>query len=210
MSIIKSQIKYKFVLFSLVLFVFLLLQNKVLATAVDRMSFVNLEGNPGETIITEVSLEGTEAETRSGFWYVYYKSVDGDNKKMDISSWITIEPSEYQISEGEIKKFTVKIKIPTKTEPGLWGAISKDAGREGYSNDRRTYIVFKDSALEGNVYSGLLLPVSVNVLGKINYLTKILDFAQKNIIVIVLVIVILILSFLQFRKKFKSSKKLNK
>lgn len=163
-----------------------------LATEVDRTSLY-LESYPGEIIDTKITLIGTSLEERSGFWNVHYKETEGDNDKMDITSWITIEPNDYTIKQGEIKSFTVKVKIPEDAEPGLWGALSEEAGKPGHSEERRTYIIFKDVITGGNVYSGLLLPIAVNVLPSPDPLVPIINFVKKNIITIVLSVVIIIL-----------------
>ena len=163
-----------------------------LATAVDRM-WLNLEGFPGKTIEQEITLEGTELEERSGFWYTHYKEVEGDDSRMDITPWITIEPKDYTIKQGEIKAFTVKVKIPKDAGQGLWGATSEEAGKEGHSGERRTYIVFKDAITGGNVYSGLLIPVSVKVLASPNPLAPVINFVKQNIMTIALSIVIIVL-----------------
>lgn len=164
-----------------------------LATSVDRMSLVNLEGYSSKTIKEEITLEGTDPGERSGFWYTNYKKTDGDDSKMDITSWITIEPKDYTIKQGEIKVFTINIKIPKNAEPGLYGATSQEAGKEGHSSERRTYIVFKDASSGGNVYSGLLIPISVNVLTSLNPLAPVINFVKQNIIVIALSIIIIVL-----------------
>ncbi|MDO8522676.1 MAG: hypothetical protein Q7S12_00095 [bacterium] len=164
-----------------------------LATSVDRMSLVNLEGYPGKTTKAEITLEGTDLGERSGFWYTHYKKMEGDNDRMDITSWITVEPKDFTIKQGETKVFTVKVKIPRNAELGLWGATSEEAGKEGHSNERRTYIVFKDAPAGGNVYSGLLIPISVKILLSPNPLAPVINFVMQNIIVIVLSIVILVL-----------------
>lgn len=174
-----------------------------LATSVDRMSLVNLNGYPGKTAKAEIKLEGTDLEERAGFWYVYYKAVDGDNNKMDISSWISIEPKDFTIKKGETEVFNIEIKIPKDTEPGLWGATSQEAGQEGHSGERRTYIVFKDAPAGGNVYSGLLIPISVKVLPSLNPLAPVINFVEKNIIIIVLSIIILVLLARPLLKKKK-------
>lgn len=168
----------------------------VLATAVDRMSLCNLEGYPGETVETQITLEGDSEEERSGYWYTHYKEVEGDDDKMDITAWITTEPNDYTIKQGEIKIFTVKVKIPEDAKLGLWGATSKEADKEGHSEERRTYVIFKDAITGGNVYSGLLLPVSINILESPispDPLVPIINFVKKNIVTIVLSIVIIIL-----------------
>lgn len=164
-----------------------------LATSVDRMSLVNVEGYPGKTSKAEITLEGTDIEARSGFWYTYYKKAEGDSDKMDITSWITIEPKDFIIKQGEKKIFNIDIKIPKNAEPGLWGAASEEAGKEGHSLERRTYLVFKDSPQGGNVYSGLLIPISVKVLPSPNPLAPAINFIEKNLITIVLSVIIIIL-----------------
>ena len=164
-----------------------------LATSVSKMSLTNLVGYPGKTVKTEITLEGTDLEERSGFWYTHYKKIEGDSDRMDITSWVTIEPKDFLIKQGETKTFTVKVKVPRNAELGLWGATSEEAGKEGHSNERRTYIIFKDAAGGGNVYSGLLIPVSVKVTESPNIWEPIINFIMQNIIIIVLSIVILIL-----------------
>jgi len=168
------------------------------------MSLVNLEGHAGETINKEIELEGTEEAERSGYWYAYYKETAGDTERADITSWITIEPEKFTIKKGETKSFTVNIAIPKNTETGLWGATSKDAGQEGHSNERRTYIVFKDTLEGGNIYSGLLIPLSVNVLPGTNPFAPLISFVEKNLITIILgVIVVILLTKLLFKRKKK-------
>lgn len=173
-----------------------------LATSVDRMSIVNLQGYPGKATKVEIKLEGTDPEERSGSWYAHYKKIDGDSDKMDITSWVTIEPKDYTIKKGETKVFTIEVKIPKNAEPGLWGATSEEAGKEGHASERRTYIVFKDAPGGGNVYSGLLIPVSVKVQPNPNLLAPVINFIEKNIITIVLsVIIIVLLARPLFRRK---------
>lgn len=182
-----------------------------LATAVDRMALPNLEGHPGETIEAQITLEGTDAEERSGYWYTHYKEVEGDDERMDITSWITIEPEEYILTQGESIVFTVRVKIPADAEPGLWGATSEEAGQPGHAAERRTYIIFKDTITGGNVYSGLLIPISVKVLGESSPPAEAGEqgtaepagnFFMDNIIVIVLgVIIIILLALVLMRMK---------
>jgi len=181
--------------------------SSALATSIDRMSLTNLEGYPGKTIEQEITLEGTDPGERSGFWYTYYKEIEGDNDRMDITSWITIEPKDYTIKEGETKVFTVKVKIPGNAGPGLWGATSEEAAKEGHSGERRTYIIFKDAITGGNVYSGLLLPISVKVLKSPNPLAPALNFVEQNIMTIALFIVIIVLLAMLLLKKRKASRK---
>lgn len=174
-----------------------------LATSVDRMSLVNLEGYPGKTIKAEITLEGTDPGERSGFWYTNYKKIEGDDEKMDITSWITIEPKDYTIKQGETKVFAVTVKIPRNAGPGLWGATSEEAGKEGHSGERRTYVVFKDTPAGGNVYSGLLIPISVKVLPSPNPLAPVINFIKQNIMIIVFSIVIIVLLAMLLLKKRK-------
>ena len=182
--------------------------SSALATSVDRMSLINLEGYSGKTITQEMTLEGTDLEDRSGFWYAHYKKTEGDNDRMDITSWITIEPKDFNIKQGETKVFTVNIKIPKNAEPGLWGATSIEAGKEGHSGERRTYIVFKDAPADGNVYSGLLIPLSIKVLPSLNPFAPIINFVMKNLIVIVLSVVIIVLLAMQLSRRKKRSMRL--
>lgn len=176
-----------------------------LATKVDRMAITNLEGYPGRTIKQEITLEGTDLGERSGFWYTHYKKIEGDNDRMDITSWITIEPKDYTIKQGEVKIFTVQVKIPKNAEPGLYGATSSEAAKEGHSSERRTYVVFKDALGGGNVYSGLLLPISVNVLISKNPLAPMINFVQQNIITIALSIIIIVLLAMLLLKRRKQT-----
>lgn len=170
------------------------LPSAVLATSVDRMALCNLEAHPGETVEVEITLQGTGAEERSGYWYTYYKQVDGDDARMDITSWITIEPEEYTIAQGLSVAFTVRIKIPGDAAPGLWGATSEEAWQSGHSVERRTYLIFKDTPTGGNVYSGLLIPVSVKVIEKpTGTQSPVLNYIKDNIIVVVLGVVVIIL-----------------
>lgn len=178
-----------------------------LATSVDRMSLTNLEGYAGKTVKAEITLEGTDIEERAGFWYTHYKKIEGDNDRMDITSWIAIEPKDYTIKQGEVIVFTVQVKIPKDAGLGLWGATSEEAGKEGHSGERRTYIVFKDAIAEGNVYSGLLLPISIKVIPSPNLLAPALNFIKQNIMIIILSVVIIVLLAALLIKKKKPGKR---
>jgi hypothetical protein len=186
----------------LFLFGFLLLSQPsiALATSVDPVSICDLEGYPGDTIITHCTITGDETETRTGYWDNNYKKVEGDSSMMDITSWITIEPKQYIISHGEIKSFNIIVKIPEKAGAGLWGATSKDAGLNGQSSSRRTYIIFRDTLEGGNVYSGMLIPVSVKVLGTPNPFTPILTLISQNLVVTIMAAVIVFLAIMLFIK----------
>ena len=194
------------ILFGLLLGLLFIPGSAALATAVDRM-WLNLEGFPGKTVSAEITLEGTDPEERAGFWYTHYKEVEGDDDRMDITSWITIEPKDYTIKQEEIKAFTVKVKIPGDARPGLRGATSEEAGKEGHSAERRTYIVFKDALAGGNVYSGLLIPISVKVLKSPNPLAPVINFVKQNIMTIALSIIIIVLLAMLLLKRRKQVSK---
>ena len=163
------------------------------ATSVNRLAICDLEGRPGDVINTEVILEGTDPGERSGLWTTHYKAIDGDSEMMDITSWISFEPSsEYTIAQGETKSFVVRITVPDNAQPGLWGATAADAGLAGHSDDRRTYVIFKDSDA-GSLYSGLLIPISVNVIGKANAFTPVATWIKDNVIVSILILVVIVL-----------------
>jgi hypothetical protein len=188
-----------------------------MATAVDRLVLCDLEGHPGETIEAQITLRGTDAEERSGYWSTYYNKVEGDDERMDITSWITIEPEEYTIREGESLVFTVRVNIPADAAPGVWGATNAEACQTGHSAERRTYIIYKDAVSGGNVYTGMVIPVLVTVLGEESpppeetsspapaetslpkppenpgSTSSALDLIKDNIIVIVLGVIIVIL-----------------
>lgn len=195
------------ILFALLLGLLFIPVSFACATSVSRMSLCDLEGYSGEVIEMKITLEGDGLEERSGFWHTYYNETEGDNDKMDITSWITFEPKEYIIKEGEIKSFIVKIKIPEDAGPGLWGATSVEAGKPGHSDERRTYTIFKDVITGGNVYSGLLIPTSVKVLKNPNPLAPVINFVKKNIMTIVLLIVIIVLLAMQLLKRKKQVSK---
>ncbi|HUS04266.1 MAG TPA: hypothetical protein VMY79_01880 [Dehalococcoidia bacterium] len=199
------RIKVKLLVVALLLGLLFIPASAVWATSVDRLALCNLEGYPGETIEAQITLEGTDAEERSGYWYTHYKEVEGDDDRMDITSWITFEPEEYTIKQGEIKVFTVKVKISADAEPGLWGATSEEAGEAGHSDERRTYIIFKDAITGGNVYSGLLIPVSVKLLGNPRPLAPVIKFVRENMMVTALVVVIIILLAVLLPRRRKAS-----
>jgi hypothetical protein len=178
----------------------------VYGTSVDRISLCNLEGYPGDTIEAKITLVGTDASTRSGFWDKYYRAIDGDNGRMDIRSWISFNPSEYTVTQGESKIFTVIVKIPERALAGLWGAASAEAGLTNHSGERRTYIIFKDAFEGGNLYSGMLIPVSVQVLGKANPLGAAFNILRENALVsglvaVIIILLAIILTRLRSRKK---------
>ncbi len=179
---------------------FLAAPGAVLATSVDRLAMTNLEGYPGETIEAEITLKGTHDHERSGYWSTHYKEVEGDDERMDITAWITIEPEEYVITQEQTITFTVRVEIPDNARPGLYGATTEEAGRSGHSAERRTYVIFRDTPTGGSVYSGLLIPISVQVLGTPNPLTPVLDFIVGNILLVVAGAIIVVLAVLLLRK----------
>jgi hypothetical protein len=179
----------------------LALPSVALATSVDRMALCDLEGHPGETVEAQITLQGTDGEERSGYWETYYKPVEGDDASMDITSWVTIEPAEYAIKQGESQTFTVRVKIPAGAAPGLWGATSAEAGQAGHSAERRTYLIFKDTITGGNVYSGLLIPISVDVLGKANPSASVIGWVKANVMVSILILVVIVLLSVMLRKR---------
>lgn len=188
---------------NLIILIGLLCIQAASATSVDRLYMCNLEGYPGDTLKVNITLEGTIPAERTGYWSVYYKHVEGDKEEfIDVTSWITVEPEKYTLKSGEIKSFIVTIKIPKNAEPGLlYGATSGSACEKGHSDERRMYIQFQDTNTGGNVYSGLMIPVSVKVLGKPNPMTPIVKAIQTNIIIIVLLAIIVILIVIMMRRK---------
>jgi len=192
-SHIRNRQHIKLLVVALLLGLLFIPASAVWATSVDRLSLCNLEGYPGDAVEAEITLEGTDPQERAGYWYTHYKEVEGDDDRMDITSWIAIEPEGYTIRGGETKVFTIKVKIPGDAGPGLWGATSEEAGKAGHSDERRTYIIFKDAITGGNVYSGLLIPVSVKVVGKPSPLAPFVKIVKANMIVTALAVVIIIL-----------------
>ena len=181
----------------------------VSATAVDVARLYDLEGLPGDTINIEIKLKGTQASERVGYWDTIYTNFSGDEEsKMNITSWITIEPKNYTLKQNETKEFTITITIPKNAEPGLYGVNSTDAKIPGHWYQRRTWIQFKDTDASTSlsaggvaVYTGFKIPVSVKVLGKPNPLAPIIKGIKANITVIILLAVILILLVVLLRRK---------
>lgn len=204
-SHIRNRQHIKLLVVALLLGLLFIPASAVWATSVDRLSLCNLEGSPGDAVEAEITLEGTDPEERAGYWYTHYKEVEGDDDRMDITSWIAIEPEEYSIREGATKVFTVKVTIPGDAEPGLWGATAEEAGKAGHSDERRTYIIFKDAITGGNVYSGLLIPISVKVLGNPNPLAPVINFVKANIAVTALIVIIVILLAVLLPRRRKAS-----
>ena len=178
------------------------------ATVTDTPLLYGIKGYPGDMITVDITLTGTHQE-RTGHWETYYKHIEGDNEKMDITSWITVNPTNYTLKNNESETFTVTIRIPDNAELGLYGVVSPDASAVGYGHLRRTYLKFTDadaSAVKGGgvvVWAGFRIPVSVEVLGKPNPLAQIINGIKANITVIILLagIIILLLMVLLLRRK---------
>ena len=179
-----------------------------LATSVDRVIICNVEGYPGDVIEIPNSLESTSSSDRMGHWEIFYKKVEGDDERiMNITSWIEIEPTDYTLKPGESKDFIIRIRIPKNAEPGLYGATSPGAAVLGHYDERRTYVRFKDadaSVVEAGgqgVWSALRIPVSVEVLGKPSTLAPIIKGIKENVTTIMLLSVIIILLVVLLRRK---------
>lgn len=177
----------------------------VAATAVNRLSLCNNEGYAGDVLTIPITLEGT-SEERIGHWRSFYKNVEGDSAKADIRNWIEITPANYTLKAGEVKEFSVRITLPKDAKPGLYGATSEEAGMEGHSGERRTYIMFEDASAAAGagksaVYSGLMIPVSVTVLAVQNPLTHITRRIEENIHFVALVALVIILIVVLLRRK---------
>ncbi len=178
------------------------------ATTVDRAIFSNLPAYPGDTIIENITLYGDSPE-RIGSWRVFYKHVEGDSEKMNITSWIEVTPKDYTIKNGEAKHFQLIITVPSDASPELWGAISEDAGIPGHVDERRTYIEFTDgdaaSAKTGvATVTGIRIPVSVNVLGvpaKPSPFAGLTETIKSNVITIALLAVIVVLLATRNKRK---------
>lgn len=181
------------------------------ATMVDRAFFCNLEGYPEDTIEESIMLTSTLSADRVGHWETFYKEVEGDDEKMNITSWIEIEPKDYTLKPDESKSFRLIIKIPSTAEQGLYGATSEDANVKGHYGERRTYIRFKDADAEAVragvgsvVWTGFRIPVSVNVLGtpeKPSPFEGITDAIKSNILSIALLAVIVVLLVILLRRR---------
>lgn len=141
----------------------------VSATSVDTLSIHGIKGHAGDVIDIPITLKSTLDSERIGEWHTFYKEVEGDNKKRDIRNWITITPANYTLKPRESRCFTISIRLPANASPGLYGATSPDAHREGHSDERRTYIAFEDADVSAvgtsgsGVKSGMLIPISVEV-----------------------------------------------
>lgn len=184
----------------------------VSATSVDKLSICDVEGHAGDVIDIPITLRSTSDSERAGYWSIFYKKAEGesDDRKMDITDWITITPPNYILKSGEVKSFTITISIPADISPGLYGATSQDADREGHSDERRTYIVFEDadiSAMDAGasaVKSGMLIPVSVKVLEKESLFDAVNETAERNtILALVGTAIILISAFVLIVRRKK-------
>jgi len=130
----------------------------------------------------------------------------GDSATADITNWLELNPENYTLKAGEEKVFSVRINIPKDAKPGLYGATSEEAGMEGHSGERRTYILFEDASAaagagDSTVYTGLMIPVSVNVLAVQNPFTLITRGLKENKHFVALVAIAFILVVVLLRRK---------
>jgi len=184
----------------------------VSATSVDKLSICNVEGYAGDVIDIPITLMSASDSKRTGNWSMFYKKLEGesDDRKMDITDWITIIPPNYTLKSGEVKSFTITISIPGDVSPGLYGATSPDADIKGHSDERRTYIVFEDadtSATDAGasvVKSGMLIPVSVKVLESESLFDVVKEAIEMNITLAMTgTVIILISAFVLIVKRKK-------
>jgi hypothetical protein len=179
------------------------------ATSVNRLSLCNLEGVPGSTVVEKISLISDDALPREGVWETYYRRMDGDGPEMNITSWISIEPREFTLQKEEVKNFTVLIRIPDDAAPGLWGAASGEAGQPGHSGERRTYLYFRDSQQAGNLFTGIMIPVSVRVLKEPGFFIGAIVFLRQNWLIasltgIILALMVILALMTRSRRSSKS------
>ena len=190
---------------TILVLIFVVTIASVAATAVNRLSLCNNEGYAGDVLAIPVTLEGTSVE-RIGHWRTFYKMVEGDSATADITNWLELNPENYTLKAGEEKAFSVRISIPKDAKPGLYGATSEEAGMEGHSGERRTYILFEDASAaagagDSTVYTGLMIPVSVNVLAVQNPFTLITRGLKENKHLVALVSIAVILVVVLLRRK---------
>lgn len=190
---------------TILVLIFVVTIASVTATAVNRLSLCNNEGYAGDVLTIPVTLEGT-SEERIGHWRSFYKNVEGDSATANITNWLELNPENYTLKAGEVKEFSVRISIPKDAKPGLYGATSEEAGMEGHSGERRTYILFEDASAaagagDSTVYTGLMIPVSVNVLAVQNPFTLITRGLKENKHFVALVAIAFILVVVLLRRK---------
>ncbi|KAF5430984.1 hypothetical protein C5S36_11665 [Candidatus Methanophagaceae archaeon] len=190
---------------TILVLIFVVTIASVAATAVNRLSICNNEGYAGDVLTIPIMLEGTSGE-RIGHWRTFYKTVEGDSATANITNWLEVIPEDYTLKAGEEKAFSVRISIPKDAKPGLYGATSEYAGMEGHSGERRTYILFEDASAaagagDSTVYTGLMIPVSVNVLAVQNPFTLITRGLKENKHLVALVAIAVILIVVLWRKK---------
>jgi hypothetical protein len=177
----------------------------VAATTVNRLSICNNEGYAGDVLNIPITLEGTSGE-RIGHWRTLYKTVEGDSATANITNWLEVIPVDYTLKAGEEKEFSIRISLPKDAKPGLYGATSEEAGMEGHSGERRTYVLFEDASAaagagDSTVYTGLMIPVSVNVLAVQNPFTLITMELKENKHLVALVSIAFILVVVLLRRK---------
>ena len=190
---------------TILVLIFVVTIASVAATAVNRLSLCNNEGYAGDVLAIPVTLEGTSVE-RIGHWRTFYKTVEGDSATANITNWLELIPEIYTLKAGEEKAFSVRISIPKDAKPGLYGATSEEAGMEGHSGERRTYILFEDASAaagagDSTIYTGLMIPVSVNVLAVQNPFTLITRGLKENKHLVALVSIAVILVVVLLRRK---------
>lgn len=188
----------------------------VYATAVSKVTLYGFSGYPGDVIEIPIELTGDLPE-RTGYWEAFYTKFEGDEEeKMDITSWITIEPKNYTLKLNETKEFMITITIPKDAEPGLHGVNSTDAPTPGHWYQRRTWIRFKDTDASlvvgaGGVaaWTGFRIPVSVQVLEKPSapgalgpIITAIKENTTPILLAVILILIgIVVVIMLKRRKK---------
>ena len=190
---------------TILVLIFVVTIASVAATAVNRLSLCNNEGYAGDVLTIPVTLEGTSVE-RIGHWRTFYKTVEGDSATANITNWLEVNPENYTLKAGEVNEFSVRISIPKDAKPGLYGATSEEAGMEGHSGERRTYILFEDASAaagagDSTIYTGLMIPVSVNVLAVQNPFTLITRGLKENKHLVALVSIAVILVVVLLRRK---------
>jgi hypothetical protein len=190
---------------TILVLIFVVTIASVAATAVNRLSLCNNEGYAGDVLTIPVTLEGTSGEM-IGHWRSFYKNVEGDSATADITNWLELNPENYTLKAGEEKAFSVRISIPKDAKPGLYGATSEEAGMKGHSGERRTYILFEGASAaagagDSTIYTGLMIPVSVNVLAVQNPFTLITRGLKENKHLVALVSIAVILVVVLLRRK---------
>jgi hypothetical protein len=185
-----------FILFLFLLTCIIISPYIIAATTFDRTALCNMKGYQGETITAEIKLKGDGSDTRIGYWKTYYRAEESDSSNMDITGWIDIQPVEYTIQPGETIIFAVNIHIPENASPGLYGALTEEAGLKGHAAERRTYVTFRDTPAGGNAYSGMMIPVSVQVNRSPNLFSLFVNFISTHLTYTIMAVIIIFLVIL--------------